>query len=293
LAEQIIQKMKIAISGSGGYIAGKLIEELAKSNSTVIRINRELLKDQLTLQNLLNGTDAVVNLAGAPIFTRWTEQNRKKISESRVLSTHNIVEAINKLPMEKRPKLLISASAIGIYKAGQAHTESNNSFGDDFVSNVARNWEEATRNLSTDVRKVIFRIGLVLGKEAKTIQNLLPLFKLGLGGKLGSGKQPFPFIHINDVVGAMLWAIENEKASGIYNLVAPQHITNEEFTEAFAKRLNRPAFFAVPSFALKIVLGETSVLLTEAPEVKPEKLISEGFSFEYSDIHSTLEHILK
>jgi uncharacterized protein (TIGR01777 family) len=285
--------MKIAISGSGGYIAGKLIEELVNNKSVVVRIRREYLNDISRLAPVLEGTDVVINLAGASIFTRWTEQNRKKISESRVLSTRNIVEAINKLPLEKRPKLLISASAIGIYKAGHTHTESSNSFGDDFVSIVAQNWENATRNLSTDVRKVIFRIGLVLGKEAKTIQNLLPLFRLGLGGKLGSGKQPFPFIHINDVVGAMLWAIKNEKASGVYNLVAPQYITNKEFTQAFAKQLNRPAFFTVPSFALKIALGETSVLLTEAPEVKPERFISEGFSFEYSDIQSALKQILK
>ncbi len=284
--------MKVAITGSGGYIAGKLIEELQLQKSTIIRINREHLGSISKLNAILDGTDVLINMAGAPIFRRWTTRNKKEIVESRVFSTQNIVEAINSLPPEKRPKLLISASAIGIYKSGTSNTESQNFYGNDFVANVVQKWENATQNLSPDVRKVIFRIGLVLGKEAKTIQNLRPLFKYGLGGKLGSGKQPFPFIHIKDLVRAMLWSIRNETAEGVYNLVAPQHITNEEFTRAFAKALNRPAIFAVPSFVLKLALGETSSLLLKNSKIYPENLINQGFSFLYPGIDECLGQII-
>mgnify|MGYP000862276191 CR=1 FL=1 len=284
--------MKVAISGSGGYIASKLIEMLAHSNYTIIRIQREHLRDVTTLVSIIDGTDVVINLAGAPIFRRWTKKHKEEILERRVQSTKNIVKAINQLVYEKRPKLLISASAIGIYKPGLIHTESIYSLDDSFVSNIVLNWENATSDLSPDVRKVIFRIGLVLGKDSKTIQNLLPVFKLGLGGKLGSGKQPFPFIDINDAVRGILWSIRNEKAKGIYNLVSPQHITNEEFTKALAKAVKRPAIFAVPSVILQLLLGERSTLLLKNPIVYPENLINQGFVYLYSDIEMCLNQII-
>lgn len=285
--------MKVVISGSNGYIAGKLIQKLDETNNTVVRLNRSSLNNVTELCSLISGADVVVNLAGAPIFTHWTESNKKVILESRVQSTNNIVKAINSLSADKKPKLLISASAIGIYKPGHSHTESNNIPSNDFVSAVVKSWEEATDDLDSEVRRVIFRIGLVLGKEAKTVQNLLPLFKLGLGGKLGSGNQPFPFIHIDDVVNAMLWSITNEKAGGIYNLVAPHRIDNRQFTKALAHSVHRPAIFTVPAFALRLVLGKTSSLLLQNPEVYPERLINDGFTFSYPEITSCLNQIVR
>lgn len=285
--------MKVALSGSNGYIAGKLIQKLNETSHTVVRLNRSSLSNVDELISLISGADVVVNLAGAPIFTRWTESNKKTILNSRVQSTTNIVRAINSLSADKKPKLLISASAIGIYKSGHSHTESNNIPGDDFVSSVVKSWEEATDGLDSEVRRVIFRIGLVLGKEAKTVQNLLPLFKWGLGGKLGSGKQPFPFIHIDDLVNAMLWSITNEKAGGIYNLVAPQQINNAQFTKALAHSVHRPAIFTVPAFALRLVLGQTSSLLLQNPELHPERLINDGFTFSYPEITGCLNQIVR
>jgi len=219
--------MKIAISGSNGYIAKNLIHELEKVHHEIIRIPRSKLYDFDQLSKLLSGTSVVINLAGSPILVRWTKANKNEIVRSRIDTTQNIVKAINRLAEAKRPSLFISASAVGIYSEGKLHTEESNSFASDFVGEVVKGWENASVELTPSVRKVIFRICLILGKEAKTIQKLIPVIKLGLGGKIGNGKQPFPFIHINDAIRAILWSIENEKVQGTYNLVAPENIVSQ------------------------------------------------------------------
>ena len=285
--------MKIAISGSYGYIAQNLIPGLEAANHVITRIPRSELGDVDQLTKTLLGSDVVINLAGAPILQRWTTKNKNEIIRSRIDSTQNIVEAINRLPIENRPDLFISASAIGIYSPDKVHTEESTSFSNDFVAEVVKSWENASDDLNPEVRKVIFRIGLILGKEAKTIQNLIPLIKLGLGGKIGSGKQPFPFIHIADAIRAFLWSIENKNALGIYNLVAPDNIDNKTFTKTLAESLNRPAIFTVPEFVLKIALGEASALLLQSPQVKPERLLNEGFIFNFPDIKSCINEIVQ
>lgn len=284
--------MRIAVSGSNGYIAKNLIPELESSNHVVIRIERSELSDVDQLTKKLSDIDVVISLAGAPILKRWTVANKNVILRSRIDSTQNIVQAINRLSTEHRPGLFISASAIGIYSPNKVHTEESTSFSDDFVAEVVKKWENASENLNLDVRKVIFRIGLILGKEAKTIQSLVPIIKLGLGGKIGSGKQPFPFIHIGDAIRAICWSIENKNARRIYNLVAPENIDNKTFTRTLAESLNRPAIFTVPEFVLKIALGEASALLLESPQVYPERLLNEGFKFNFPDIQSTIKEII-
>lgn len=284
--------MKIAISGAGGYIATNLIPVLESANHTVIRINRTDLSDIERLMSVLSDTAVVINLAGAPILQRWSDRNKNVIKTSRIESTKNIVSAINRLIPEHRPSLFISASAIGIYSPDQLHDESSTAFASGFVSEVVKNWEQASDKLNPLTRKVIFRIGLILGKNAKTIQRLIPLFKLGLGGKMGSGKQPFPFIHIDDTVRAILWSIENVNLKGIYNLTAPKNINNAKFVQTFAQKLHRPAIFTVPSFMLKLILGEASSLLLQNPQVYPKRLIEEGFEFTFPDIDTCLEKIL-
>lgn len=283
--------MKIAISGSGGYIAKNLIPLLETAGHAVIRIKRSELGAVNQLTEILLDTDVVINLAGAPILCRWTASNKNEILRSRIDSTRNIVLAINQLTAEHRPKLFISASAIGIYSPNMVHTEDSTSFSNDFVAEVVKNWEKASDDLNPDVRKVIFRIGLILGKEAKTIQNLLPLFKLGLGGKIGNGKQPFPFVHIQDVVNAIKWSMLNTDLKGIYSLAAPENIDNKTFTLTLANHLKRPAFFTVPAFSLKFILGEASTLLLQSPQVYPERLIKEGFKFTFPDINTTIREI--
>lgn len=284
--------MKIAISGANGYIAKNLIWELKADHHTIVPIKRDIVYNVDQLAELLSDVEVVINLAGAPILQRWNTNNKNEIFKSRIETTQNIIKAINGLPENERPATFISASAIGIYSPDAFHTEESNSFSDDFVGYIVRNWEDASADLSPNIRRVIFRIGLILGKEAKTMQNLVPLFKMGLGGKIGSGNQPFPFVHINDVVKAIVWAIQNEQANGIYNLVAPENIDNKTFTQVLAKALKRPAFFTVPEFALKLVLGEASSLLLQSPQVEPERLLKEGFLFQYSDIKSCITEII-
>jgi uncharacterized protein len=283
--------MKIALSGANGFIGRNLVHELKNSGHCVIVIKRSELFDLPLLSEVLSGTEVVIHLSGAPILCRWTDKNKKEILRSRVESTQNIVQVINNLPKENKPNTFISASAIGIYLPGQKHNEESNSIANDFLGNVVKQWEDASSELTQSVRKIIFRIGLVLGKEAKMMKQLLPLFKMGLGGKIGNGKQAFPFVHIKDVTQAFKWALQDQEAKGIYNLVAPQTITNDQFTRSLSVAVNRPALFTVPEFALRIRYGEAAELLLQSPTVEPKRLIQSGFEFKYPDIQTALLEI--
>lgn len=285
--------MKIAVTGSNGYIAKNLLREFEASHHTIIPIERRILYNNVQLSKILSNTDLVINLAGAPILQRWTVASRKEIFRSRIETTQNIVKAINELPDPRKPHTFISASAIGIYASGMTHTEKSTLYSTDFVGEVVKSWENASAELSPKVRRIIFRFGLILGKEAKTILNLMPVFKMGIGGKIGSGRQPFPFVHIFDVVNAIVWSIEHKQAQGIYNLVAPENIDNKTFTRILANSLNRPAFITVPEFVLKFALGDAASLLLQSPQVKPERLINEGFVFLFPEIQSCLAEVIK
>ena len=269
-------------------------DALKKQGHDVAGIERKLIYgSSAILSKEIEGTDVIINLAGAPILQRWTKRKKILIHESRVRTTRNLVKAINALPKENQPKKFISASAIGIYKTGFTHDETSTNFDKRFVGIVAKDWEDASNELPVTIQKTIFRIGLVLGKEAKTITNLLLPFKLGLGATIGNGKQSFPFIHEKDVIRAFVWAVEVLDKNGTFNLVAPESVTNKDFINAFAKALNRPAIFSIPEFVLKMVLGEAAVLLTESPKVEPKNLLDAGFEFIYPDINSALKEILE
>ncbi|MGE0019551.1 MAG: TIGR01777 family oxidoreductase [Draconibacterium sp.] len=285
--------MNIKITGQSGYLGSVITKELSARGHIVTAISRNALYGDVDLlKDKLSNADVIIHLAGSPILTRWNTKNKLIITESRVVTTQNLVKAIKKLNPDARPKKFIQASAIGIYKAFENHNENSQSFDKGFVGKVVQQWEKASEDLPDEINRTILRIGLVIGKKAKTITNLLLPFQLGLGAKIGNGKQPFPFIHDADVAGAFLWVTENDSASGIYNLVAPQQISNRDFTKALAKTLNRPAIFAIPEFVLKLVLGEAALLLTDIPCVIPENLISAGFEFRYPDIESALKEII-
>ena len=285
--------LKIKITGASGYLGIGISEELKKQGHEVSGIQRKLIYGSSSiLSDEIENTDVIINLAGAPILQRWTNRKKRLIHESRVRTTRNLIKAINDLPKEKQPKKLISASAIGIYKPGFKHNESSTNFDDGFVGIVAKDWEEASIELSPNVQKIIMRIGLVLGKNAKIISYAKIPFQLGLGASLGNGKQPFPFIHEQDVTGAFVWAVNNFDKNGIFNLVAPENATNKDFTRVLAKLLNRPAIFSIPSFVVKIVLGEAAVLLLQSPEVVPQNLHELGFQFKYPTLKLALEEIV-
>ncbi len=285
--------LKIKITGASGYLGTNISNLLIEKGHEVSGIERKLLYSSIKdLQAEIRNCDAIINLAGAPILQRWTGKNKAIILESRVKTTQNLVQAVNNLPSKEQPKKFISASAIGIYKAGFSHNETSQNFDDGFVGNVVKQWEAASGGLSSNVQLNIFRIGLVLGKEAKTITNLLLPFKLGLGATLGNGQQAFPFVHLTDLARAFVWCIEDLNKNEIFNLVAPENISNKDFTKMLAKALHRPAIFAIPEFVLKAVLGEAANLLIEGAEVEPRNLLNAGFEFQYPTIKSALEEII-
>lgn len=281
------------MTGSSGYLGNIISNELIQAGHNVTGIDRKLLYDHHDLLvKELTGCDVIINLAGAPILQRWTEKNKKTIYDSRVVTSRNLVDALNSIPEKKRPKKIISASAIGIYKNGEHHDETSSQFDPGFVGKVVTDWEKGIDELPVNTQKIIFRIGLVLGKKAKTIKNLLIPFKLGLGATIGNGDHAFPFVHEKDVSRAFLWAVEDFFESEKFNLVAPENIDNKKFSKTFAKTLRRPAFLFIPKIFFKIILGEAAGLIIKSPSVSSEKMIDAGFQFKYPDIESAISEII-
>lgn len=288
-----IFKMIVKISGQSGYIGTVLKEQLHKGQLKVEGIPRSMLYEHPeNLAGHIAGSDVIIHLSGASILKRWSSRNKKIISDSRLITTRNLVEAISFLPEEKRPGRIITASAIGLYRSGLSHTENSTDYDPGFVGKLVKDWEDCWKDLPDKSTLYILRIGLVLGKKAKTIRNLLPLFKAGLGGPVGNGKQAFPFIHEADLMECIQSCIQGNIPAGTYNLVAPEPVTNKVFTQLLASKLRRPAFLPVPSPILKIIFGEASVLLLKSPAVIPDKLIQHRFRFNYPDMNSALDEIL-
>jgi len=210
--------MKILITGINGYLGKLIATELRQKGHSVYGIDRNVSQGQVeNLAKQIKGSDVIINLAGLNILQRWTATAKNKIYNSRISTTKNLVKASRLLQESDRPKIFISASAIGIYKAREIHDETSNAFDQGFLGKVVKDWEAELTDLPKEVRTVIFRISPVLGKNSKVIKNLKLPFMLGLGGKIASGKQAFPFIHEKDLVSAFSKAIE-ENWQGIFNL---------------------------------------------------------------------------
>lgn len=282
--------MNIAISGSNGFIGKQLTSYFqAKGNEvqSISRINEGTSVDDIIRQ--LSGIDVIINLAGAPIVGRWTKRYKKVLFDSRIITTQKIVNAISL--MGKKPQLLISASAVGIYSQQGEQTESNFQIGDDYLGQICTAWETEAKKAVPYTRVAIARFGIVLGKDGGALKRMLPLFRLGLGGKIASGKQGFSWIHVYDVIHAMEFIIENPKLSGEFNLTAPDLIDNNKFTKVLSKMLSKPALIPVPAFALKLLFGEGSIAVTGGQFAFPEHLANEGFQFSYPDIKSALDDL--
>lgn len=285
--------MKVRIVGIRGYLGQIVSEELISNGHKVSGIKRQLLYgDNKLLQKEISGCDVLINIAGAPILQAWTEKNKEKIYNSRVRVTQHIVKAINALPLGQRPKRFIQTSAVGIYRSGETHSELSQDFANTFLGKLAVDWEAALDTLHYSVEKTVFRLGLVLGARSTIIKRLAPIFKLGLGARIASGKQAFPFVHERDISRAFLVASEGKLAPSKYNLVAPHQIDNSAFTQAMAKQLGKKAIFSVPAFALRLQLGKAAQLLLESPQVEAEKIQEAGFEFLYPNIDSALHEVL-
>lgn len=283
--------MNIAISGAGGFIGKQLTIYFQAKGNDVRSISRIDVKTSVAeVVSQLSEVDVIINLAGAPIIGRWTKRYKKALFESRVNTTHKIVEAISL--MDKKPQLLISASAIGMYSQEGEQTESHFKMADDFLGQICHAWELEAKKAIPFTRVAITRFGIVLGKEGGMLRRLLPLFRKGLGGKIASGRQGFSWIHVYDVIQALEFIIDNPNVSGEFNLTAPNVVNNKKFTRLLARILGKSAIFQVPSFALKFLFGEGAIALLGGQFALPEHLINSGFQFSYPDLKSALEDIV-
>lgn len=295
---------KIFIAGGSGFIGTGISKALTKSEYEVILISRRDLSenqlryasssakwDELKSDHFEN-VKAVINLAGAPISKRWTNTYKEKIIKSRTETTDKLVNLIRNT--KTPPQVFINASAVGYYgDRGNEPLTENSAPGDGFLAEVCKKWESAADNASDKTRTVINRIGVVLDKNEGALSKMLPPFEFFIGGPLGSGKQYFPWVHIKDLVGLFVFAIENDRVRGAVNCSSPNPVTMNEFAKTLGDTLNKPSFFKVPEFVLNIILGESSEMITNSQKVIPEKAQKSGYEFSYTSLKESLKNINK
>ena len=291
--------MKIVITGSSGLIGSALVRDCEKKNFEVVKLVRRAPKQENESQwdpikgivdlNVLEKATAIVNLAGAGVGDRrWSKKYKKLILDSRVNSTETLANAI--VNLKTPPSVFVSGSAIGFYgDTADVAVDENANLGEGFLSDVVFNWEYAAQRVrSNNIRVVHPRTGLVMSKRGGLLKKILPLFKLGLGGKLGNGKQYWSYISLEDEIRAIHHVIDDVRLTGGVNFTNPNPVTNAEFTKSLSSVVNRPAFLKVPSLALKIALVEFSIEALGSSRILPSKLKAAGFKFNQPDILSTL-----
>jgi uncharacterized protein (TIGR01777 family) len=295
--------MKILITGGSGFIGQKLCADLVRDGHIPLvvsrspdRVTRQLPDSTIVRARVSDfvddAPDAIVNLAGEPIAEgRWTERKKKALLESRVQVTREVVDLCR--AADPAPKVLVSASAVGYYgDQGARDVTEQTAPHDEFAHQLCKRWEaEAVKAESHGVRVAITRIGLVLDSGGGMLAKTTPVFKLGLGGKLGNGKQYMPWIHREDMVGAIRFLIERDDLSGPFNASAPNPVTNAEFTRALGTALHRPAILPAPAPALKLAFGEMSRLLLTGARMRPTRLEEAGFEFRFRDLENALTDI--
>ena len=293
--------MNILITGGTGFIGKHLTQSFVqdghlvtiltrgerKSNNPQISYRKWNGKEMPTAVGLY---DVLINLAGASIAEgKWTESRKKLILDSRIQATQACVDYINDSP--NPPSVFVSASAVGYYGGDSKHIlDETSPAGSDFPAVVSEKWEEAA--LKANVRTALIRIGVVIGKGGGALEKMLPAYKLGLGGKMGSGKQGFPWIHVDDVVHAVHFIIENESAEGAFNLVGPELVDQAAFSSQLGKAISRPEFMFVPPFALKMMLGEQAMLLLGGQRIRPTKLLEIGYNFNHTYLLTALKSVV-
>jgi uncharacterized protein len=300
--------MKILMTGGTGFVGSYLTARLLKDGhevTIVIRSHEEAKgaapgvsfvqgnpTQKGTWQEAVRHNDAVINLAGAPIFTKWTDEQKREIRESRVSTTRNIVEAIETNP--QKSFALFSTSAVGYYGFHEDEELTENSPpGDDFLATVAAEWEgEALKAQQKGARVVITRFGIVLGAGGGALGQMIPLFRKFAGGPIGSGQQWFSWVHTQDLAEAFLFLLSHPELSGPFNVCSPHPVRNRELAKALGEALHRPSFIPAPGFMIKLVLGEFGSVILKGQRVLPRRLLESGFVFQHPDIHEALESVV-
>jgi len=301
--------VKILVTGASGFIGSALCDALLARGDTVAGLSRDPQRARGTNPSVVwhaweptlerpaaaafENVDGVINLEGEKINQRWTDEAKRRIMESRLKGTRNLIAAIAGL--EHKPRVLVNQSAIGFYgDRGDAIVDESAEPGEGYDAEVVREWEAAAREAEgADVRLVIVRTGHVLDPRGGLLGELLTPFKLGVGGPIAGGRQYMSWIHIDDEVGVLLWALDNEKVSGAVNATAPHPVTNRELSQSLGRALRRPASVPVPGFVLDLKFGpEFGKVLRGGQRVVPRRALDLGYEFRYSDINSALQNLL-
>jgi uncharacterized protein len=300
--------MKILITGGTGFVGTRLTSRLLQEGYSVTIMSRSLKETDKTppgvsylqadptqkgpWQDKVKDFDAIINLAGASIFSKWTDEYKKLIRESRMTTTRNIVEGIP--PNPAHPMALFSTSAVGYYGFhGDEELFEDSPPGNDFLAHLAIDWEaEAIKAREKGVRVVITRFGIVLGEKGGALGQMVPLFKKFVGGPIGSGKQWFSWVHIKDLAEAFVFLMKHPEISGPVNLCAPKPVRNKDLAKALGNVLHRPSFMPAPGFLIKLVLGEFGSVILEGQKVIPRKLLNTGYTFQYPEIENALRDIV-
>jgi uncharacterized protein (TIGR01777 family) len=302
--------MKVVVTGATGFVGTALVRKLLAAGHSVTALTRDVERaarrlparcrtlawnpERVLEPSTLSGADAVVHLAGEGVAdARWTASRKRAIRDSRVTTSAALVHALAQLDARARPRVLVSASAIGWY-GDRADTllDERSAAGSGFLADVCRDWEHAVFEAQAlGVRTVAVRIGVVLGRDGGALQTLLPLFRLGLGGRIGSGRQWFSWIHLDDLVELLRYALENQDAVGPINGVAPHPVTNAAFTDELGRVLHRPVLLPVPAALLRAALGEMSAVFLASQRVAPGTAQQLGFVFHYPSLRAALDDL--
>lgn len=288
--------MRLGITGATGFIGARASALAAARGWEVVAFTRRPCKPSDRLFGAdapldVAGLDAVLHLAGEPVFGLWTREKRRRIMESRVVGTRRVAEGFARTP--DPPRVLVSGSAIGFYgDTGDREAGESTPAGAGFLADVCRVWEAEAREVSAaGARVILLRTGFVLGRGGGAMRLVLPLFRAGLGGRLGSGRQWMSPVHVDDVAGMALWAVENQALSGPLNAVMPEPCTNREFTRALARAVRRPAIFPAPAFVLRAALGRMSSLLLDSSRVVPAAALAGGYGYRFGALDAALADV--
>ncbi|MFO7977110.1 MAG: TIGR01777 family oxidoreductase [Bacteroidales bacterium] len=283
--------MKIAISGSTGLIGSTLSTMFSKEGHEVISMGRhDLYGKPDELAEKIKAANVVIHLAGAPIQQRWTAKNKEEIYNSRIVTTRNLVEAMGH--MWEKPSLFLCASAANIYPEAGAHTEASSARETSFLGKVIRDWEAEAAKATMICRTVHCRTAMVLSDKGGALKTLLPPFRWGIGGRVGSGKQIVSWIHIQDYAGIVKFLMGNDRISGPVNFSSPNPVTNAFLSKTLARTIHRPSVMVVPPIMLKLLYGKGSVVVVHGLEVLPDKVLKAGYRFRFPVLQDALEDLL-